>query len=155
MNRDNPTVAALGFLLVAVLLALAGGSWRPGAEAEEAEAGEARIAAFRQAIEDRVRCRGRLVEDVVAGRTDLLVAAAWFRLLDELATAGATDPPDPYADLPGGTREEKLCYGVLDRARTATLDWNPSEQAELFARLERRIAEARAQGGGRVVLPEW
>lgn len=156
MNREDRGGVGVGLFLPGVLAALlvAGAFGVPDRPAEGPEV-EARLEAWGQGVRERIARRDRLTRQVVTGETDLLVAAGWFRLFDEQATAGVPDAPDPLAHLPGDTAEEKLCYAVLDRARTATFHWGPSERAEVCARLERRIAEARAQGGGRVVLPEW
>jgi hypothetical protein len=98
----------------------------------------------------RTKAKGRVIEQLAAGRITLFEAAAWFRWLNE-------NPPDCLGEStdgwPGSSPDEKVCRQVLAYVRLEKRRVGADSQAEELADvLEMELANAVARKGG-LVLP--
>jgi len=157
MQRKTPSVAGLCFLfsaLAVIGLAFSSQGLPVGSQdwLQNANAESDRLDTESHEVVERLKRRTATVQRLIEGRVGLIEAAAWFRCYNEQAGPRAAAS---YADFPGATPEEKVCSQVIHWAGNAACRLGPSQREELDARLARELAEARARGRGRIVLPAW
>jgi hypothetical protein len=102
-------------------------------------------------IQERIRLRVEIVDQVVAGRLSLLEAAVRFRSICDLS------PDQPLRQLqflPGDTLEEKLCHQVISWAESHAAQVSAGCAQDVAARLSCELEDARAEGNGLIRLPQ-